>query len=112
MGITLAHKRQKNVIGCFLGSNLVPASHGCDIFNHFMDVLALGKPRYKKFTPKEDQIILNEVANKGNKLVTWKALSVKIKGDERSYDVIRKRYMYKLSVGSMKHGRFTLEEDT
>jgi len=80
--IGVTNKRQRNVIGCYLGLNLVPARHGSDIFRHSLNILTSDKPKRRKFSREEDQIILNEVADKGDKLSTWKMLSRRIKGDE------------------------------
>merc|ERR1712150_139760 len=109
---TVAQKRQRNIIGCYLGINLIPTRHGSDLFSHFTDILTSDRPKYKKFSHRDDQMILNEVAKKGEKLSTWKALSLKIRGDERTSWYIRERYKNKLSAESMKSGNFTLEEDT
>merc|ERR1712150_91494 len=72
----------------------------------------MGKPKRRKFSREEDQIILNEVADKGDKLSTWKMLSRRIKGDEKYHDHIRNRYLQNLHGETKKHGKFSLEEDT
>merc|ERR1712150_92113 len=65
----------------------------------------------KVFSSEEDEIISKEVADKGDKLSTWKALSLRISGHEQQYHVIQQTFRHNLKVESRKTGKFTLEED-
>ena len=108
----IAQKRQRNVIGCYLGLDLVTIRHGSDLFRHFTEILTLDRQKYKKYSPEEDRMILNEVADKGDELNTWKELSRKIRGDERGHFNIRRRYKLISNAKTNKCGNYSLEEDT
>merc|ERR1719334_2121367 len=93
---TLNLKRQRNVIGCFLGGNLTRVRHASEIYERLKTALSQYKNHRKKYSPEEDRIILDEVAINGNTTSTWKALTKKLNRGE-NFSNIRRRHTWLLN---------------
>merc|ERR1719334_2695259 len=76
-------KRQRNVIGCFLGCNLTRVRHASEIYEQLNIALSPNMDFGKKYSPEEDRIILDEVAKNSNTITTWKALTKKLNRGEK-----------------------------
>merc|ERR1719414_764964 len=109
---THIQKRQRNVVGCYLGYGLKRARHGSDIFPHSKIILYSNLIIKSKYTPQEDQIILDQVAMNGDTNSTWKTLSRILNKSVLNPANIRYRYLRILKSGCYKSGHWTLEEDT
>jgi len=112
---SLNQKRQRNVIGCFLSRNLSRMRHGSDVCGRLKIAISTNMVNRKKFSPEEDMIILDEVAEHGDGISTWKTLTHKLNRGEkiiRSYSPsIRNRYFKLVNSSFSKKGKWTIEED-
>merc|ERR1711997_1204402 len=66
----------RNVIGMYLGQGLDQKRHCANVFGYAIRILRC--PKYRKFTPEEDRIILDAVAKNGDCDSTWKDLCSKL----------------------------------
>lgn len=107
---TSAKKRERNVIGCFLGQGLKRLRHCSDIFFHAVDIL--NPINVGKFSDQEDKLIIAEVENNGDNIGTWKALSRKLNRNPNAWYNMRSRYKKILMASGHKSGKWTLDEDT
>jgi len=103
-------KRQRNVVGCYLGKGLKRARHGSDIFERSKIIMYQKIGNKRKYSFQEDQMILDQVAISGDSDDTWNTLKVKL---NRPYKYgIRTRYLVISKSGCYKIGHWTLKEDT
>jgi len=105
-------KRQKNVIGCYLGINLRRMRHASDVFYRSKMSCIRSKAEKKFFSHNDDKIIMDEVSKNGATKTTWKKLSHMLNIDETSSTSIRERYVNILNLSGTKTGSWTLDEDT
>ncbi len=81
-------RRKRNVLGCYLAQDLPFARHCADVFRQCTIVLQSHKKG--KFTKKEDEMIIAEVATNGANNQTWSRLATKMNRlpkDKVSYNI-------------------------
>ncbi len=81
-------RRRRNVLGCYLAQDLPFARHCADVFRQCTIVLQAHKKG--KFTKKEDEMIIAEVATHGANNQTWSRLASKMNRlpkDKVSYNI-------------------------
>jgi len=110
----LSQKRQRNVIGCFLGRKLTRVRHGSDIYERLKITMSSNAGHRKKFSHEDDQIIMDAVTKNGETTSTWKSLAKKLNMSletRSSYSSIRNRYLRLVNSSLHKRGKWTIEED-
>ena len=103
-------RRRRNVLGCYLGQDLPFERHCADVFRQCTIVL---QPHKKgKFSKKEDEMIIAEVAEHGANNQTWTRLAGKMNRlpkQKASYN-IKIHYAKLTERQNWKKGRWTTKD--
>ena len=98
--------KKKNVLGCFLGQDLVDVRAASNIVHRAVRSLLI--EHHGKFTKMEDETILKFVNKRGANFGTWKLLGRKL---DRDSAVVRNRFRDVLQTSGCTSGLWSLVDE-